>query len=127
MITFVPCFQDSMELPLLIRMLTLGQAAWDIINKQVSKSPANNLNFLSNQVLFNQVFKEPKVDQEVITKLIPSLISLGVQDHINSLRGKLKVLDQKSEQSAAESVVEVKGADEKGAKSSKKKSKSKKV
>ena len=107
-------------------MLTLGQAAWDIINKQAGCVSCNLFSacWINSRDL--QVFKEPKVDQEVITKLIPSLISLGVQDQINTFRSKLSIFHQKSEESTTESVVEVKGVSEKNEKS-KKKSKTKKV
>ena len=75
-----------------------------------------------------KVFKEPKVDQEIYTRLIPSLISFGIHDHILSLKNKLKNLtkavDEESENPAEVKNVEVKPKKEK---QSKKKSKSKKV
>nr|CAB3232512.1 negative elongation factor B [Phallusia mammillata] len=64
--------RDSTELKLLIRMLALGQSAWDIIKKQV--------------------FKEPKVDEEISSKFLPCLMSLGVVEQINMTRTKVKSL-----------------------------------
>ena len=73
-----------------------------------------------------QVFKEPKVDQETVTRLIPSLIGLGVNEHVVALSNKLKTFHQEGEDgsSQSESVVEVKGEKEKPPK---KKAKIKKV
>ncbi|XP_076806661.1 negative elongation factor B-like [Clavelina lepadiformis] len=64
--------RHNTELSLLIRMLALGQSAWDIINKQV--------------------FKEPRVDSEITSKFIPSLMSLSLHDHIVTTRAKVKNL-----------------------------------
>lgn len=50
--------RDSAELVLLIRMLALGKSAWDIINKQV--------------------FKEPRIDLDIVTRFVPALLALGI-------------------------------------------------
>uniref|UniRef100_A0A8C4QQZ5 Negative elongation factor complex member B n=1 Tax=Eptatretus burgeri TaxID=7764 RepID=A0A8C4QQZ5_EPTBU len=52
--------RDSTDLLLLLRMLSLGLAAWDMID--------------------SQVFKEPKLDVELITRFLPSLMSLLTDD-----------------------------------------------
>lgn len=77
--------RESAELQLLIRMLNLGQHAWDIINKQV--------------------FKEPKMDNEIMTRFIPSLLSLGLVDMINSIKLKIDGISKKDE--PAENKLEI--------------------
>ncbi|XP_039248129.2 negative elongation factor B-like [Styela clava] len=57
--------RDSAELVLLIRMLALGQSAWEIINKQV--------------------FKEPRIDLDVVTRFMPALLSIGVCNTISNI------------------------------------------
>ncbi|XP_072285861.1 negative elongation factor B [Pyxicephalus adspersus] len=61
--------RDSPELLLLLRMLSLGHGAWDMID--------------------SQVFKEPKLEAEVITKFLPLLMSLVVDDHTFNVEHKL--------------------------------------
>ncbi|XP_078490681.1 negative elongation factor B [Ciona intestinalis] len=64
--------RESTELMLLIRMLKLGQSAWDIINKQI--------------------FKEPKVDVDISNKFIPCMVCIGVSEQSVLLRNKVKNL-----------------------------------
>ncbi|XP_035684568.1 negative elongation factor B-like [Branchiostoma floridae] len=61
--------RDSPELSLLLRMLSLGLGAWEMID--------------------SQVFKEPKPDNEVITKFLPALMGLMVEDQVRLVAKKL--------------------------------------
>ncbi|XP_066436534.1 negative elongation factor B [Eleutherodactylus coqui] len=61
--------RDNHELHLLLRMLSLGHGAWDMID--------------------SQVFKEPKLDSELITKFLPLLMSLVVDDYTFNVEHKL--------------------------------------
>ena len=78
--------------------------------------------------MISQVFKEPKVDQEILTRLIPSLMSLGIHEHIVSIKNKQKSLT-KSNEEEGDGLIEVKEVEVKSKKEkqSKKKSKAKKV
>uniref|UniRef100_A0A671NU58 Negative elongation factor B-like n=1 Tax=Sinocyclocheilus anshuiensis TaxID=1608454 RepID=A0A671NU58_9TELE len=53
--------RDSPDLLLLLRMLSLGQGAWDMID--------------------SQVFKEPRMDLEVVTRFLPAMMSIVVDDY----------------------------------------------
>ncbi|XP_077293732.1 negative elongation factor B [Arctopsyche grandis] len=64
---FLP--RDNTVLILLLRMLALGLSAWRMIEKQE--------------------FKEPKLDSQVVTKFIPALMSLMVDDQVRQLHNKL--------------------------------------
>ncbi|XP_062929312.1 negative elongation factor B isoform X3 [Mobula hypostoma] len=64
-----PCHKDSPDLLLLLRMLSLGQGAWDMID--------------------SQVFKEPKMEIELITKFLPNLMAFVVDDHTFNVDQKL--------------------------------------
>ncbi|XP_053328309.1 negative elongation factor B [Spea bombifrons] len=66
--------RDSPELLLLLRMLSLGHGAWDMID--------------------SQVFREPKLDPELITKFLPLLMSLVVDDYTFSVEHKLPTEDK---------------------------------
>merc|ERR1712110_133977 len=68
--------RDNAILHLLLRMLGLGLSAWDMID--------------------TQEFMEPKVDIQLITKFIPALMSLVVDDQIRSLNAKLPVDERES-------------------------------
>ncbi|KAJ7396501.1 Negative elongation factor B [Pitangus sulphuratus] len=57
------------DLLLLLRMLSLGQGAWDMID--------------------SQVFKEPKMEAELITRFLPLLMSFVVDDHTFTVDQKL--------------------------------------
>ncbi|KAK3912854.1 Negative elongation factor B [Frankliniella fusca] len=54
--------RDNTVLVLLLRMLALGLSAWNMID--------------------SQEFKEPKLDPQVVTKFIPALMSLMVDDQV---------------------------------------------
>ncbi|XP_035293351.1 negative elongation factor B isoform X2 [Cricetulus griseus] len=61
--------RDSPDLLLLLRLLALGQGAWDLID--------------------SQVFKEPKMEAELITKFLPMLMSFVVDDYTFNVDQKL--------------------------------------
>ncbi|TDG48440.1 hypothetical protein AWZ03_005185 [Drosophila navojoa] len=61
--------RDNQILILLLRMLALGLSAWFMID--------------------TQDFKEPKLDNQVVTKFLPALMSLMVDDQCRSLHAKL--------------------------------------
>uniref|UniRef100_A0A8C7XDN9 Negative elongation factor complex member B n=1 Tax=Oryzias sinensis TaxID=183150 RepID=A0A8C7XDN9_9TELE len=60
--------RDSPDLMLLLRMLSLGQGAWDMID--------------------SQVFKEPRL-VEVVTRFLPAMMSVVVDDHTFTVEQKL--------------------------------------
>lgn len=66
--------RDSPDLLLLLRLLALGQGAWDMID--------------------SQVFKEPKMEVELITRFLPTLMSLVVDDHSFNVDQKLPAEDR---------------------------------
>merc|ERR1719511_206192 len=68
--------RDNAVLHLLLRMLGLGLSAWDMID--------------------TQEFMEPKVDPQLVTKFIPALMSLIVDDQVRSLNSKLPVDERES-------------------------------
>jgi len=68
--------RDNAILHLLLRMLGLGLSAWDMID--------------------TQEFMEPKVDPQLVTKFIPALVSLIVDDQVRSLNSKLPVDERES-------------------------------
>ncbi|XP_042193716.1 negative elongation factor B isoform X2 [Callorhinchus milii] len=61
--------RDSADLLLLLRMLSLGQGAWDMID--------------------SQVFKEPKPEIELTTRFLPNLMAFVVDDHTFNVDQKL--------------------------------------
>ncbi|MXQ97888.1 hypothetical protein E5288_WYG003995 [Bos mutus] len=61
--------RDSPDLLLLLRLLALGQGAWDMID--------------------SQVFKEPKMEVELVTRFLPMLMSFVVDDHTFNVDQKL--------------------------------------
>ncbi|XP_014218914.1 negative elongation factor B [Copidosoma floridanum] len=61
--------RDNAVLLLLLRMLALGLSAWQMID--------------------SQEFKEPKLDSQVVTKFLPALMSLMVDDQIRQLNCRL--------------------------------------
>ena len=61
--------RENPILVLLLRMLSLGLSAWEMIH--------------------SQNFKEPKLDSQVVTKFLPSLLSLMVDDQVRNLNAKL--------------------------------------
>lgn len=61
--------RESPDLLLLLRLLALGQGAWDMID--------------------SQVFKEPKMEVELVTRFLPTLMSFVVDDHTFNVDQKL--------------------------------------
>uniref|UniRef100_A0A182QCN7 Negative elongation factor B n=1 Tax=Anopheles farauti TaxID=69004 RepID=A0A182QCN7_9DIPT len=61
--------RENTILILLLRMLALGLSAWVMID--------------------SQDFKEPKLDSQVVTKFLPALMSLMVDDQVRHLHAKL--------------------------------------
>lgn len=61
--------RDNTILILLLRMLALGLSAWVMID--------------------SQDFKEPKLDNQVVTKFLPALMSLMVDDQVRNLQSKM--------------------------------------
>ncbi|XP_012279512.1 negative elongation factor B [Orussus abietinus] len=61
--------RENAVLVLLLRMLALGLSAWQMID--------------------SQDFKEPKLDSQVVTKFLPALMSLMVDDQIRQLNCRL--------------------------------------
>ncbi|KAJ3662904.1 hypothetical protein Zmor_007221 [Zophobas morio] len=77
--------RDNTILILLLRMLALGLSAWVMID--------------------SQDFKEPKLDSQVVTKFLPALMSLMVDDQVRQLSSKLPP----DEREAAITVIEHSG------------------
>ncbi|TNM90182.1 hypothetical protein fugu_004416 [Takifugu bimaculatus] len=69
--------RDSPDLMLLLRMLSLGQGAWDMID--------------------SQVFKEPRLDLEVVTRFLPAMMSVVVDDNIFTVEQKLPSEEKSSQ------------------------------
>ncbi|XP_034996904.2 negative elongation factor B-like [Zootoca vivipara] len=61
--------RESPDLLLLLRMLTLGQGAWDMID--------------------SQIFKEPRMEVDLITKFLPLLMTFVVDDYTFTVDQKL--------------------------------------
>ena len=61
--------QDNLILILLLRILAIGLQAWDMID--------------------SQMFREPKLDVHVVTKFLPALMSLIVDDQVRALNSRL--------------------------------------
>lgn len=72
-------------LVLVLRMLALGLHSWDMIE--------------------SQVFREPKLDPQIVTKFLPSLVSLMVDDEVRKLNSKLPL----DERETAIAVIEHSG------------------
>lgn len=68
--------RDNPVLILLLRLLALALQAWDMID--------------------SQVFKEPKLDSQLITRFLPSVMSLMVDDQVRALNAKLPPDDRES-------------------------------
>lgn len=56
-------------LVLMLRMLALGLHSWDMIE--------------------SQLFREPKLDPQIVTKFLPALVSLMVDDDVRRFNAKL--------------------------------------
>ncbi|KAK9718155.1 Cofactor of BRCA1 (COBRA1) [Popillia japonica] len=74
--------RDNTILILLLRMLALGLSAWVMID--------------------SQDFKEPKLDSQIVTKFLPALMSLMVDDQVRQLSTKLPP----DERDAAITIIE---------------------
>ena len=61
--------RDNPILHLLLRMLVLGLSAWEMIEAQE--------------------FSEPKLDSKLVTKFIPAMMSLMVDDQVRATNNKL--------------------------------------
>ncbi|XP_054153940.1 negative elongation factor B-like [Oppia nitens] len=68
--------RDNNILMLLLRMLNLGLHSWDVLN--------------------SQVFREPRLDPDLITKFVPILMSFIVDDQVRSVNSKLPPDDRES-------------------------------
>lgn len=68
--------RDNHILVLVLRMLALGLQAWDMIS--------------------TQQYKEPKLDAQLVTKFLPALMSLMVDDQVRSLSSRLPQDDRES-------------------------------
>ncbi len=68
--------RENHVLMLLLRMLNLGLHSWDILN--------------------SQVFREPKLDSDIIIKFLPILMSFIVDDQVRSVNAKLPPDDRES-------------------------------
>ena len=68
--------RDNHVLMLLLRLLNLGLHSWDILN--------------------SQVFREPRLDPDVITKFVPILMSFIVDDQVRAVNSKLPPDDRES-------------------------------
>ncbi|KAL3269512.1 hypothetical protein HHI36_008578 [Cryptolaemus montrouzieri] len=77
--------RDNPVLILLLRMLSLGLSAWQMID--------------------SQEFREPKLDGQIVTKFVPALMSLMVDDQVRNLSTKLPP----DEREAAITVIEHSG------------------
>ena len=81
----VSLLQENSVLVLVLRMLALGLHSWDMIE--------------------SQVFREPKLDPQIVTKFLPSLVSLMVDDEVRKLNSKLPL----DERETAIAVIEHSG------------------
>ncbi|CAI9716771.1 negative elongation factor B [Octopus vulgaris] len=61
--------RDNHDLILLVRLMALGFAAWDMID--------------------SQVFKEPKLGPEIFSKFLPYVVNMLVDDQLRSLNARL--------------------------------------
>ncbi|XP_064458495.1 negative elongation factor B-like [Ornithodoros turicata] len=68
--------RDNQVLVLVLRMMALGLQAWDMIS--------------------GQQYKEPKLDTQLMTKFIPALMSLMVDDQVRALNARLPPDDRET-------------------------------
>lgn len=68
--------RDNQVLVLVLRMMALGLQAWEMIS--------------------GQQYKEPKLDTQLITKFIPALMSLMVDDQVRCLNARLPPDDRET-------------------------------
>lgn len=100
------CEQDSPDLMLLLRMLSLGQGAWDMIDSQVFKEPRlvricaciyqvlKVTSTVCRQAALNHVTLHENTllglqDLEVVTRFLPAMMSVVVDDHTFTVEQKL--------------------------------------
>uniref|UniRef100_A0AAY4EKM0 Negative elongation factor B n=1 Tax=Denticeps clupeoides TaxID=299321 RepID=A0AAY4EKM0_9TELE len=76
--------RDSTDLLLLLRMLSLGQGAWDMIDSQVFKEP-RLVWCLTFYKMLTSFFK----DLEVVTRFLPAMMSIVVDDYTFTVEQKL--------------------------------------
>uniref|UniRef100_A0A669DBC8 Negative elongation factor complex member B n=2 Tax=Oreochromis TaxID=8139 RepID=A0A669DBC8_ORENI len=83
--------RDSPDLMLLLRMLSLGQGAWDMIDSQVFKEPrlVSTLNTVLFVTVTLLVFLCHPQDLEVVTRFLPAMMSVVVDDHTFTVEQKL--------------------------------------
>lgn len=87
--------QDSPDLLLLLRMLSLGQGAWDMIDSQVFKEPRmvrsalNSLMFEMDLSCLHKVGFVCHQDLEVVTRFLPAMMSIVVDDYTFTVEQKL--------------------------------------
>jgi len=77
--------RDNQVLVLVLRMLALGLHSWDMIQRQV--------------------FREPKLEPAIVTRFLPALVSLMVDDEVRKLNSRLPL----DEREAAIAVIEHSG------------------
>uniref|UniRef100_A0A4W6G3A7 Negative elongation factor complex member B n=1 Tax=Lates calcarifer TaxID=8187 RepID=A0A4W6G3A7_LATCA len=70
--------RDSPDLMLLLRMLSLGQGAWDMIDSQVFK-----------ELMLCLCLAVHPQDLEVVTRFLPAMMSVVVDDHTFTVEQKL--------------------------------------
>ncbi|CAG2109526.1 unnamed protein product [Medioppia subpectinata] len=68
--------RENHVLMLLLRMLNLGLHSWDVLN--------------------SQVFREPRLEPDLITKFVPILMSFIVDDQVRNVNAKLPPDDRES-------------------------------
>ncbi|XP_053212674.1 negative elongation factor B-like [Panonychus citri] len=68
--------RENTVLTLILRMLNLGLHSWDILN--------------------SQVYREPKLDVDLVTRFLPVLMSLIVDDQVRAVNSKLPPDDRES-------------------------------
>uniref|UniRef100_A0A674AZL5 Negative elongation factor complex member B n=1 Tax=Salmo trutta TaxID=8032 RepID=A0A674AZL5_SALTR len=71
--------RDSPDLMLLLRMLSLGQGAWDMIDSQVFKEP--RLLHSNNSLMRREL--------DVVTRFLPAMLSVLVDDYTFTVEQKL--------------------------------------
>uniref|UniRef100_A0A7N6AHW9 Negative elongation factor complex member B n=1 Tax=Anabas testudineus TaxID=64144 RepID=A0A7N6AHW9_ANATE len=76
--------RDSPDLMLLLRMLSLGQGAWDMIDSQVFKEPR----LVSTLLMFVFLCFHSQ-ELEVVTRFLPAMMSVVVDDHTFTVEQKL--------------------------------------
>ena len=98
--------QDSPDLMLLLRMLSLGQGAWDMIDSQVFKEPRLVCALLEKARNKSQRWPARiwcltgfwcRQDKEVVTCFLPAMMSVVVDDNIFTVEQKLPSEEKSSQ------------------------------